>query len=91
MKEHTLAAILSAVSMLCLWVDSAPAASTTRNISLHPGWNAVFLKVELESTAPAYVFTGMVALQRVWMWNPNKSMVEPGRVGCAHRFLYQYP
>lgn len=48
----------------------------TQNFTLSPGWNAVFLEVEPQSTDPAVVFAGLTDLISVWAWNPRTGTVE---------------
>ena len=52
------------------------ASSITQTFTLHPGWNAIFLEVEPNSTSPADIFSGIGALESVWMWNPRTGTVE---------------
>lgn len=64
--------------------DSARAEIVDQNITLNPGWNAVFLEVEPVSTDPADVFSSFTFnppgaigdLVNVWRWNPRTSAVE---------------
>jgi hypothetical protein len=78
MKNYFNTAIitLGVVLLLLLTTEPSTAETITQTITLHPGWNAVFLEVEPESTTPAEVFAGVTNLQSVWMWNPNTSTVE---------------
>lgn len=47
---------------------AARAEWTTQTISLHPGWNAVFLEVQPDDALCDTVFAG-VPVQSVWKWN----------------------
>ena len=63
--------------VILLWVAGlAQGQTTTQSFSLQAGWNAIFLEVEPESTAPADVFSGINGLQSVWMWDPQTGTVE---------------
>jgi hypothetical protein len=43
---------------------------------LKPGWNAVYLEVEPQVTAPSDIFARLTDLQSIWMWNSRASAVE---------------
>lgn len=70
-----------------LWLGSAGPSNAepiAQLITLHPGWNAVFLEVEPQSNEPADVFSASTFapgsaindLLSVWQWNPRTSTVE---------------
>ena len=71
-------AIITLVTMFLLLygINTSEAENITQNITLHPGWNAVFLEVDPGSKDPATVFAGVADLQSVWKWNPDTSTVE---------------
>jgi len=60
------------------------AAPVKQTITLHRGWNAVFLEVQPQSTDPSFVFSedtftpaeAVDDLESVWKWNPQLSTVE---------------
>lgn len=52
------------------------ASPVSQPITLHPGWNAIFLEVEPDSTDPADVFSSITDLQSVWQWNSRAGTVE---------------
>lgn len=60
---------------LLLHSYSSLAQWTTQNISLRPGWNAVYLEVQPEPRDIATVFAG-VPMESVWMWNRRFDSVQ---------------
>lgn len=65
---------------ICLGVLSPPGAVRAgalaeQTISLHPGWNAVFVEVQPESARPEAVFQGL-PLASVWGWIPRATSVQ---------------
>ena len=78
MKKYIKNAIISlgVIFLLLSGIDTSRAETITQTITLHPGWNAVFLEVAPGSTDPAVVFAGVADLQSVWRWNPDTSTVE---------------
>ena len=75
LRRLTLIIVVS-LFIVQLFTAAAQAALTTQNITLKPGWNAVFLEVQPQSTNPATVFNLINNLESVWMWNPQTSTVE---------------
>jgi hypothetical protein len=76
MKKRLHAVIMLTFLLSITMTYSARAANFDQNLTLHPGWNAVFLEVEPVSTEPAVVFSSVPNLQSVWRWNPRTSPVE---------------
>jgi len=76
MKKRILITLVFCICLFHVARHNAMAEDITQNITLHPGWNAVFLEVEPGSTDPASVFSGVTNLQSVWQWNPRTSTVE---------------
>jgi len=78
MKDYlkNLIITLGVVLLLLSTTKPSKAETVTQTITLRPGWNAVFLEVQPESTAPVDVFAGVTGLQSVWTWNPRTSTVE---------------
>lgn len=66
---------------LAIWLapllaaPSAEAAWRTQEITLRPGWNAVYLEVEPEPGDMATVFSG-VPVRSVWAWTRGASTVQ---------------
>ena len=58
-----------------LLVAPAFAVDLEQVIVLQPGWNAVFLEVEPQPTAPDSVFQGL-PVASVWRWNPEGNRVD---------------
>jgi len=62
--------------------NSAQAEIIAQNITLHPGWNAVFLEVAPENPDAAVVFApdkftpNLTDSASIWKWNPRTSTVE---------------
>lgn len=55
---------------------TAGAEPVSQEITLQPGWNAIFLEVEPPDTIPSEVFTNITDLQSVWQWNHRAGTVE---------------
>lgn len=55
---------------VCATGSVASAQLTTQNISLSPGWNAVYMEVQPEQRACDAVFRGL-PVESVWMWSPK--------------------
>lgn len=66
---------LAAALMVFLAVATGALAATTQQITLHPGWNAVYLEVQPESKTPAAVFRDL-PVESVWTWFDRGSSVE---------------
>jgi hypothetical protein len=64
-----------AVLVICLAVTTGAVAATTQTITLHPGWNAVFLEVQPDDRAPATVFKDL-PVESVWTWFDRTTSVE---------------
>ncbi|MCI5223820.1 MAG: hypothetical protein D3924_14395, partial [Candidatus Electrothrix sp. AR4] len=78
MKAGILSGILFAVA-LNLWlfggiVHAAPVA--TQTLTLHPGWNSVFLEVQPEEKSPGAVFSALPDESSVWTWHQRHSKIE---------------
>lgn len=69
-----LSAMAAALSILFALTSGAVAA-TTQSITLHPGWNAVFLEVQPDERAPAALFKDL-PVESVWTWFDRTSSVE---------------
>ena len=67
---------ISALALLVLMAGVAHSEMVSQSFTLHPGWNAIFLEIEPQSTAPGTVFGTVTNLQSVWMWNPAGNTVE---------------
>ena len=67
---------ISALLLLIFMAGVARGETVSQTFTLHPGWNAIFLEFEPQSTAPATVFGTVGHLQSVWMWNPAGNTVE---------------
>jgi len=84
MKKRLYAIIMLTFLFSILTTYSARAEIIDQNLTLHPGWSAVFLEVEPESTDPTVVFSSstftpsaaVADLLSVWRWNPRTSPVE---------------
>jgi hypothetical protein len=78
MKAYLKRSVITLLTMLLLLtgISTTQAETVSQTITLNPGWNAVFLEVQPESTAPSDVFAEVTNLQSVWRWNPNTSTVE---------------
>ena len=79
MRQHLfntrLLLIISAVLTLLVYQTPASIAETTQTITLHPGWNAVYLEVQPEVRIPATVFRDL-PVESVWTWFDRTSSVE---------------
>ena len=76
MQRRPIFIIIVSLFIVQLFAAVATAALTTQTTTLKPGWNAVFLEVQPQSTDPAAVFSAITGLESVWMWNPKTSTVE---------------
>lgn len=72
MKAST--ALFYALALLVLG-SSARAQWQTQDITLQPGWNAVYLEVQPEPARCDVVFQGL-PVESVWMWNSHFSSVQ---------------
>jgi hypothetical protein len=76
MRGRTIASGLFCLLAFNIAMNIARAEPISQSLTLKPGWNAVFLEVEPQSSAPEDVFAGISNLLSVWMWNPRTSTVE---------------
>lgn len=67
--------IVAIVLMIFSAVTTSAVAATTQTISLHPGWNAVYLEVQPEVRTPAEVFKNL-PVESVWTWYERTSSIE---------------
>lgn len=67
---------LALIILLLFTVQTAGAAEIEQNLTLKPGWNAVFLEVDPVSASCADVFASLDELISVWTWNPRVAAVE---------------
>ena len=51
-------------------------SEVTQTLTLHPGWNAIFLEVQPEPRDPAAVFAGLDDLESAWTWLSRESTAE---------------
>lgn len=79
MKQHLfktrLLLIISAVLTLLVSQTPASIAETTQTITLHPGWNAVYLEVQPVVKTPATIFKDL-PVESVWTWFDRTTSVE---------------
>ena len=67
---------LCAAALVILFAVSTGAlAATTQNITLRPGWNAVYLEVQPEVRTPAEVFKNL-PVESVWTWFERTTSIE---------------
>ncbi len=71
-REKALLVALSSV-LLASW--PAYATWSTQEITLNPGWNAVFVELQPENNRTESVFSG-VPVKSVWAWNERFSSVQ---------------
>lgn len=64
----------AAVVMVCAFVTIAQAA-VSQSITLHPGWNAVYLEVQPEVRTPATLFKDL-PVESVWTWYDRGTSIE---------------
>lgn len=64
-----------AATILLLFACAAGVEAATQTISLHPGWNAVYLEVQPVDRTPATVFKDL-PVESVWTWFDRTSSVE---------------
>ncbi len=76
MKNRIFALIALVGWTLTLGVVPALAEPVNQDITLKPGWNAVFLQVQPDSKKPDEVFAALTDLISVWAWNPQAGTVE---------------
>lgn len=67
--------LLSPLLLLAAQGAAQAAPVTTQTISLHPGWNAIYLEVQPEPRDPATVFSGF-PVESVWTWYGKTSPVQ---------------
>jgi hypothetical protein len=65
--------IVAIVLMIFSVITTSAVAATTQNISLHPGWNAVYLEVQPDVKTPSEVFKGL-PVESVWTWFERSSV-----------------
>ena len=76
------ATLVLSLLVFTLAPNFARAEIIVQNISLDPGWNAVFLEVEPENPDPAVAFApdkftpNLTGSASIWKWNPRTSTVE---------------
>lgn len=79
MKNQKLKAVAACIAfhfVLLLGLKNSYPAEISQAITLNPGWNAIFLEVEPNSTDPGDVFSLITDLQSVWQWNNRAGTVE---------------
>ena len=82
MKKGIFIILVLSLLVFTLAPNFARAEIIAQNITLGPGWNAVFLEVEPENPDAAVVFApdkftpNLTASASIWKWNPRTSMVE---------------
>jgi hypothetical protein len=67
--------LLGAVVLLGLAPPAPCAQDITRTFSLQPGWNALYLEIELAEQRPEVVFTNL-PVASVWTWNARLSATD---------------
>lgn len=67
--------LCAAALVILFTVSTGAMAATTQNITLRPGWNAVYLEVQPEVRTPAEVFKNL-PVESVWTWFDRTSSVE---------------
>ena len=64
-----------AVLMMVIGIVTAAQAATSQSITLHPGWNSVYLEVQPDILTPATVFKDL-PVESVWTWYDRGSTIE---------------
>jgi len=67
--------IIMVFTLVMSWSVANAKPQATQTFILHPGWNAIFLEVQLEPRDPATVFESL-PIESVWAWLDRHSTVE---------------
>ena len=74
LQKRLLSALTLSLLLLCA-VTTGARAESTQSITLHPGWNAVYLEVQPALRTPGIVFQNL-PVESVWTWYDRGTSVE---------------
>ncbi len=78
MKPEVIMKSITAIFFILLLNGQIAGATATleQNLTLHPGWNSIFLDVQPDPSDPSAVFAGLPQGSSVWTWINKNSSVE---------------